>query len=108
MATSLNVAVDGISFTIAGAGADQIVAVPPNDPNWVVTGSVSRWANPVPGGASIVVDTGKRTIRLDASGLTFAPAAAHNAVRIAVTSGAAYGARTADWHGVGSSRYAFP
>jgi len=74
---------DGIAIRIAGAGPDQVSVIAPGDPAWVVTGSVATWQSPTPGVLRVVVNTAKRTIRLDATGLTFDASQAHNTVRAA-------------------------
>jgi hypothetical protein len=98
---------DGITITIAGAGDDQVVTVPPGDANWGGAGAVKTWLAPE-GGAGVTVNLAKRTLRVDASGLTFAPAQAQNTVRVEVVIGAARGVRTANWRGVGATKYAYP
>ena len=99
---------DGISFTISGAGADQTIAIAPGDPGWAVSGGVFTWEDPLPGVLRIVIDTGRRTVRLDASGLTFAAPLPHNRVRIEMTSGASHAARSADWRGAKTTQFRFP
>ena len=109
VATAFDPVADGISFTIAGAGADQVVSVPPGDPGWTSSGAVSVWEDPAPGVLRIVVDSGRRRIKLDAGFLSFdAPQAATTLVRVEMTSGGSRGVSLAPWRRTRSGQYRHP
>lgn len=98
---------DGITLTLTGAGEDLVWTVPPADGAWTVAGSASTWNDPA-GTWGIVVDTSKRTVRLDATALTLAVPVAHNPIRVTLRTGGSYGAREADWRGIPGARYRYP
>ena len=106
--TSIDPVSDGITLTMTGAGADVVWSVGPFDPGWVVAGNVATWTEPGSGAWRVSVDTAKRTVRLDATGLTLDAPLAQNPVRVTLRSGGSYGAREAAWRGTSSGKYKYP
>jgi hypothetical protein len=105
---SIDPVADGVTLTLSGAGDDLVWSVGPADPNWVVAGSVATWTEPGSGAWRVAVDTSRRTVRVDATGLTLAVPLAHNPVRVALRTGGSYGARNSDWRGTASGKYRYP
>jgi hypothetical protein len=104
---SIDPVADGITLELAGAGDDKTWTVPPGDAAWVITGSVATWSEQA-GTWHVVVDTAKRSVRLDASGLSLPVPLAHNQLRVTLRTGGSYGARTADWRAISGARYRYP